>query len=277
MTPHRLRRNRQPGRLRHNSGVSSPTPLEPPVAEGGLERERFELERTRVLRELEFKSRELEMREREMAQPARSANVTPLTATLIAGLVGLLGTGIGAYMQGRSNQILERQTFEAQLIIKAVDTDDHTKAARNLSFLVNAGLVQDANGRIAKLIKNPTSLPVRNVSSRFGLIDVDNDTFEQEVIQSALPVVVLFSARWAMPAQAMEDSVARLAASTSGVKIRLLDVDENKNIAKRYNVEALPVIIVFHHGVEQRRILGHLSPVELEKLIADLQKQTNPR
>jgi murein L,D-transpeptidase YcbB/YkuD len=79
----------------------------------------------------------------------------------------LLGTGIGAALQGYWNTQLERQKFESALISRALETSDKSDAAKNLLFLVNAGLIQgfDAN-KIRDLANNPSQLPVTGSAVR---------------------------------------------------------------------------------------------------------------
>lgn len=76
----------------------------------------------------------------------------------IAGALG--GILIGAASQGYFNSQLERQKFESALILKAIETSDSKEAATNLLFLVEAGFINDENGRIAALIKDPKTAPV---------------------------------------------------------------------------------------------------------------------
>jgi hypothetical protein len=79
---------------------------------------------------------------------------------LLLALVGLLGTGVGAVLQGYWNTKLEREKFEFSLIQKALDTADKNEAGRNLKFLVEAGLLSQFDGRkIETLASTPDKLP----------------------------------------------------------------------------------------------------------------------
>lgn len=83
-----------------------------------------------------------------------------LTSPLALAVVGLLGTGIGASLQGYWNTQLERQKFESTLIQKALETSKKEEAANNLKFLVDAGLIQSLDkSKIAQLAKTPANLP----------------------------------------------------------------------------------------------------------------------
>jgi hypothetical protein len=79
---------------------------------------------------------------------------------LLLAVVGLLGTGVGAVLQGFWNTKLEREKFEFSLIQKALDTADKNEAGRNLKFLVEAGLLTQFDGKkIDALASTPDKLP----------------------------------------------------------------------------------------------------------------------
>jgi hypothetical protein len=89
-------------------------------------------------------------------------SVTPfwLASPLLLAMVGLIGTGVGAVLQGFWNTRLEREKFEFSLIEKALATSNKDEAAQNLKFLVDAGLINQFNqDKIASLASNPKALP----------------------------------------------------------------------------------------------------------------------
>ncbi|PIT03131.1 hypothetical protein TSA1_22005 [Bradyrhizobium nitroreducens] len=79
---------------------------------------------------------------------------------MVLAVVGLIGTGTGAVLQGFWNTRLEREKFEFSLIAKALTAPTKDEAAQNLKFLVEAGLINQFNSeKIAKLAANPKTLP----------------------------------------------------------------------------------------------------------------------
>ena len=83
----------------------------------------------------------------------------PIAVTIASAIFGLLGTGVGALLQGYANTSLERQKFEFALIEKAVDTKDKAEAAKNLAFLASTGAIRSLNAqKIAELAK-PATVP----------------------------------------------------------------------------------------------------------------------
>jgi hypothetical protein len=67
---------------------------------------------------------------------------SPLLVAVVGLLASLLAAGIGAALQGYSNTELERSKFEFTLIQKALESRDKKDAAKNLKFLVEAGIIR---------------------------------------------------------------------------------------------------------------------------------------
>jgi hypothetical protein len=92
---------------------------------------------------------------------------------VLLALVGLIGTGIGAVLQGFWNTRLEREKFEFSLIQKALDTPDQKQAGRNLKFLVQAGLISGFDGKkIETLADSPDQLPIFLGTGTYSIIPV---------------------------------------------------------------------------------------------------------
>jgi thioredoxin 1 len=97
------------------------------------------------------------------------------------------------------------------------------------------------------------------------LQEVNESDFEQQVIESALPVVVDFWAPWCGPCRMLTPVLESLAVKMDGrAKVVKLNTDENFSLAKKYGIMAIPTLVVFRSGSEAQRLTGFLPEPELE-------------
>ena len=95
--------------------------------------------------------------------------------------------------------------------------------------------------------------------------EVTDQTFEAEVLQVELPVLVDFWAPWCGPCRMMSPVLEAAAEKLAGkVKFVKLNTDENIAFAGKFGVMAIPTLIVFHQGREKKRLVGFLPQAELE-------------
>jgi len=101
-------------------------------------------------------------------------------------------------------------------------------------------------------------------------IQITDDTFEAEVIQSDKPVVVDFWATWCGPCKMIEPVLEELADEMGDkVKIARLDVDANNKTAGKYNIMSIPSLLFFRNGEVVDQVVG---AVPKSQLVARLEK-----
>lgn len=101
-----------------------------------------------------------------------------------------------------------------------------------------------------------------------NILHVNDDNFEEEVINSTTPVLVDFWAAWCGPCKMIAPVLEELADDYQGkLKICKLDVDANPETAPKYNVKGIPTLIIFKAGNAEARKVGALSKSQLSAFI----------
>lgn len=98
----------------------------------------------------------------------------------------------------------------------------------------------------------------------------NDDTFDEVIAQSSLPVLLDLWAPWCGPCRVVEPGIKEAARTYAGaVKAVKVNVDEADAIAQRYEAQSIPMILVLHQGEVHRRQIGALPPPELVRWVGD--------
>ena len=93
--------------------------------------------------------------------------------------------------------------------------------------------------------------------------------FDQEVLQSDIPVLVDFWATWCAPCKAIAPLVDSVADEYAGkIKVGKVNVDENQATPGKFGVRGIPTLILFKGGVVVDQIVGAVPKSQLDALLA---------
>ena len=109
---------------------------------------------------------------------------------------------------------------------------------------------------------------VAGLSERASMVQVDDTTFEKEVIRSPLPVVVDFYADWCAPCRIIEPTLRELAAQLTGrVKFAQVNIDEAEVVTRSFGIHSIPTYLFVESGTEKGREVGAVDPVAFRAIL----------
>ena len=97
-------------------------------------------------------------------------------------------------------------------------------------------------------------------------IEITDDNFQEEVLNSDIPVLVDFWADWCQPCKMIAPSVAQVADEYDGkVKVGKLDVDSNPRSSTALNIRGIPALLIFNEGKPIDQIIGAVPKSIIQK------------
>lgn len=100
-----------------------------------------------------------------------------------------------------------------------------------------------------------------------AVVKVTKGNFEEEVLKSEKKVLVDFWASWCGPCMMLSPLVDEVAKEKDDIKVVKVNVDEEGELAERFNIMSIPCLIVFENGKEVKRSVGFIPKEEIKKLI----------
>ncbi len=101
-----------------------------------------------------------------------------------------------------------------------------------------------------------------------SIVHVTDATFEEEVLQSDLPVLIDYWAEWCGPCKMVAPVLDKLADEYEGkIKICKMDVDANKDTPAKFGIRGIPTLMIFKAGNAEATKVGALSEIQLKEFI----------
>lgn len=99
-------------------------------------------------------------------------------------------------------------------------------------------------------------------------LQLNEQTFTQDVLQSSTPVLVDYWAEWCGPCRAIAPVVENIAEKYAGkLKVGKLNVDQNPGITAQYNIRSIPTLILFKNGRPAAMQVGSVSATQLSAFV----------
>ena len=89
-----------------------------------------------------------------------------------------------------------------------------------------------------------------------SVLHITKDTFDQEVLGSDKPVLVDFWASWCGPCRMVSTIIDEIAEEREGIKVCKINVDEEPDLANRYQIMSIPTLLVIKDGEVVNKSMG---------------------
>lgn len=101
-----------------------------------------------------------------------------------------------------------------------------------------------------------------------NLVQLQDTTFDREVLQANVPVLVDFWAPWCAPCRAIAPTLEEIADAYAGrIKVAKMNVDEHTRVASQYQIHAIPTLLLFKNGQVVQQFVGAVAKSRIVQAI----------
>jgi len=120
----------------------------------------------------------------------------------------------------------------------------------------------------AALPGTPSQPDLKEATVSEHIIQVTDDSFDQEVLKSPTPVLVDYWAEWCGPCKMIAPALDQIAQEYAGrLKVAKLNIDENQATPPRFGIRGIPTLMLFKNGNVEATKVGALSKTQLNTFI----------
>ena len=101
------------------------------------------------------------------------------------------------------------------------------------------------------------------------VIEINKENFQEELINSNKKVLADFNAEWCGPCKMLKPIIDEIAEENDKVKVVSINIDDEEELAEKYNISSIPCLILFVQGKELKRNVGFISKNEIETFIGE--------
>ena len=99
-----------------------------------------------------------------------------------------------------------------------------------------------------------------------AVIELTQENYQKEVIESDKPVLIDFFATWCGPCKMVSPVVDEIANERTDIKVCKLDVDKNLDLARTYQVMSVPTLVAIKNGEIINKIVGAMPKAQILKM-----------
>ena len=101
-----------------------------------------------------------------------------------------------------------------------------------------------------------------------SVLNITKNNFDKEVLESDKPVLIDFWASWCGPCRMVSPTVDEIASETPGIKVGKVNVDEEGELAAKFNITSIPTLLVFKDGKVVNKAMGARPKAQILSLLS---------